>query len=64
MITIDRRGVDIRLRFGSDFQIKRLCFDHHVDTPEQAFAALQRMTTGTSGETLSDAVGIGGVDID
>ena len=49
-----------RLRYGSDYAIGRLCFDEPVDTPEQAAAAMQRITTSQS----SDEVGLGGIDVE
>eukprot|EP00793_Prasinoderma_coloniale_P002279 PRCOL_00002787-RA len=60
IITIDQRGVDVRLRYGSEYSIRRLCFDRLVDTPEQAAAAMQRITTSSTGE----GIGLGGIDVE
>ena len=62
IISVDRRGVDVRVRYGAVLKVHRLRFAYDVSSEEQAAGELQRITStrGTSGKH----VGIGGIDVD
>ncbi|KAK9099773.1 hypothetical protein Scep_023203 [Stephania cephalantha] len=54
LISIDSKGVDIRVRQGAQFNIQRLAFDlgHAVETLEEAKAALQKLLSKDGGLRL------------
>ncbi|KAK9097495.1 hypothetical protein Sjap_022992 [Stephania japonica] len=54
LISIDSKGVDIRVRQGAQFNIQRLAFDsgHTVETLEEAKAALQKLLSKDGGLRL------------
>eukprot|EP00879_Flechtneria_rotunda_P001961 GHRR01002135.1.p1 GENE.GHRR01002135.1~~GHRR01002135.1.p1 ORF type:complete len:357 (+),score=104.85 GHRR01002135.1:240-1310(+) len=42
-ISIDATGADVRVRYGSDFNVERLGFDHKVNTLEEAIQAVKQV---------------------
>jgi hypothetical protein len=47
-ISIDKRGVDVRLRRGGDYSIERFGFDTEVESLEDAVSAMQRLLSDVS----------------
>jgi hypothetical protein len=50
LISVDSKGIDIRVRQGAQFNIQRLAFDvpHKVETLEEAKRALHKIIKTTS----------------
>jgi len=44
-ISIDKQGVDVRVRRGGDYSVERVSFDLQVNSLEDAKAEMQRMLT-------------------
>eukprot|EP00898_Chlorokybus_atmophyticus_P008865 jgi/Chlat1/8980/Chrsp94S08267 len=47
LISIDRQGVDVRVRRGAAFHVTRLRFDRYVDTPEDAEQAVKHLASSS-----------------
>ncbi|KAL5699582.1 hypothetical protein ACHQM5_030463 [Ranunculus cassubicifolius] len=54
LISIDSKGVDIRVREGAQFNVQRLSFDtgHAVETLEEAKSALEKLISNDTGPKL------------
>lgn len=59
IISIDKRGLDVRLRYGNQYVIRRVKFSSVLATREEAAEELERLTTLSGGH-----VGVGGIDLD
>lgn len=45
IISIDKRGIDVRVRFGHDYSVERISFDEDIHTRERAVAVLSEITS-------------------
>lgn len=58
LISIDSKGIDIRVRQGAQFRIQRIAFevDHSVETLQEAIEALRRIISKSKWHTKSSVL--------